>query len=75
MALTRSTALEEKEHGVRVNAIAPGVVDTAQNREEMGEDAMDWVTRDEVVDAVLFLAGEAGSGVSGETLRVMGRQI
>ena len=75
VALTRSTALEEKDHGVRVNAIAPGVVDTEQNRDQMGEDAMDWVERDEIVDAVLFLAGDAGAGVNGETLRVVGRQI
>ena len=75
VSLTRSTALEEKDNGVRVNAIAPGVIDTAQNKEEMGQDAMDWVTRDEIVQAVLFLAGDAGSGVNGETIRVQGRQI
>lgn len=75
VALTRSMALEEKEHGVRVNAIAPGIVDTAQNRDEMGEDAADWVSREEIVSAVLFLAGAAGSGVSGETIRVLGRQL
>ena len=75
VSLTRSTALEEKDNGVRVNAIAPGVVDTAQNREQMGEDAMAWVERDEIVAAVLFLAGDAGTGVNGETIRVAGRQI
>jgi NAD(P)-dependent dehydrogenase (short-subunit alcohol dehydrogenase family) len=75
VALTRSVALEEKEHGVRVNAIAPGIVDTRQNREQMGDDAVRWVGRDEIVRAVLFLAGEEGSGVTGETLRVMGRQL
>jgi NAD(P)-dependent dehydrogenase (short-subunit alcohol dehydrogenase family) len=75
VALTRSLALEEKAHGVRVNAIAPGTVDTAQNREEMGEDGADWVTREEIVGTVLFLAGTAGSGVNGETVRVMGSQL
>lgn len=75
VALTRSLALEEKPYGVRVNAIAPGTIDTADNREEMGEDGADWVTREEIVGAVLFLAGTAGSGVNGETVRVMGSQI
>ena len=75
VALTRSTALEEKEYGVRVNAIAPGIVDTAQNRDDMGEDAVRWVDRSEIVDVVLFLAGDIGTGVNGETIRVQGQQI
>jgi NAD(P)-dependent dehydrogenase (short-subunit alcohol dehydrogenase family) len=75
VALTRSTALEEKDNGVRVNAVAPGVVNTEQNKDEMGEDAMKWVRREEIVRTVLFLAGDGGSGVNGETVRVMGRQI
>jgi NAD(P)-dependent dehydrogenase (short-subunit alcohol dehydrogenase family) len=75
VALTRSLALDERGSGVRVNAIAPGMIDTTQNREEMGEDAVDWVTREQIVDTVLFLASEAGSGVNGETVTVRGRQI
>lgn len=75
VALTRSLALDEKGNGVRVNAIAPGMIDTAQNRDEMGEGAADWVTREQIVDAVLFLAGDTGSGVNGETVAIRGRQI
>ncbi|HEX6694303.1 MAG TPA: SDR family oxidoreductase [Longimicrobiales bacterium] len=71
MALTRSMALEESVHGVRVNAIAPGMIDTDQNRAGSSADAR-FVTRDEVADAVLFLAGDVGRGVTGETLRVRG---
>jgi len=73
IALTRALALEEREHGVRVNAIAPGMIDTEQNLAEVSDpESVRWVTRDQIAEVVLFLAGEAGSGVSGETIEVVG---
>lgn len=76
VALTRALAREEREAGVRVNAVAPGMVDTAQNREGVADPAdVEWVTREQVVDVVLFLASDAGSGVNGETVRVPGRSV
>lgn len=73
VALTRSLAREERDRGVRVNAIAPGMIDTAQNRESVPDaDAVKWVTREEIVGVVRFLAGDQGRGVNGETIRVMG---
>jgi len=71
VALTRALALEEKQHGIRVNAIAPAMIDTEQNRRTADPDAR-FVTREQVAETALFLASEAASGVSGETLRVMG---
>jgi 3-oxoacyl-[acyl-carrier protein] reductase len=74
IALTRALALEEGRRGVRVNAVAPGLVDTAENRawlEGRGEAAgAKMVSMDEVVAAVLFLASGEASGISGEVLRV-----
>lgn len=84
VALTRALALEEKEHGVRVNAIAPGMVDTEQNRGTQegpdqeggtapGEGPADrFVSREEIASVALFLAGEGSSGISGETIHVLG---
>jgi NAD(P)-dependent dehydrogenase (short-subunit alcohol dehydrogenase family) len=71
IALTRATAVEEKGHGVRANAIAPGMVDTAENREQGSDDAA-FVSRDEIAAVALFLAGPDSRGVSGETIRVLG---
>ena len=73
VALTRALALEEARNGVRVNAIAPGMIDTAQNVESAREpSAVRWVTRQQIADVVLFLAGDTASGISGETIHVLG---
>ena len=74
VALTRSLAVEERDRGVRVNAIAPGLLDTAQNRESGGDDAR-FVSREEVADVVLFLLSPASAGITGETISVLGKTI
>lgn len=76
VALTRALAIEETAHGVRVNAIAPGMVDTEQNRRSAeNPDTMKWVTREQIADTVLFLASAASSGITGETIHVLGDGI
>src|SRR3954463_10972409 len=75
-AVTRSLAIEYADKGIRVNAVAPGVIATPMHEPEthavlaglhpvgrMG-------TVEEVVDAVLYL--EAAEFVTGETLHVDG---
>ncbi|HEX7120533.1 MAG TPA: SDR family NAD(P)-dependent oxidoreductase [Longimicrobiales bacterium] len=75
-ALTRAMALEEAPNGVRVNAIAPGMIDTEQNRAAVDDPtAVKWVTREQIAAAVLFLAGDAGSGVNGEVVAVVGEGV
>ena len=73
IAHTRALALEEKHEGVRVNAIAPGMIDTAQNRASVEDpERTQWVTREEIADATVFLVSDAASGISGETVHVLG---
>lgn len=76
IALTRSLALEERSNGVRVNAIAPAMIDTDQNRRTLGdaEDAR-LVTRDEIAEVAFFLATPKSSGVTGATIPVVGDAI
>lgn len=74
VALTHALAVEERVHGVRANAIAPGLIDTDQNRQHAGDDAR-YVTRDEIADVVVFLLSPAAAGITGETIRVLGATI
>jgi 3-oxoacyl-[acyl-carrier protein] reductase/2-deoxy-D-gluconate 3-dehydrogenase len=76
VALTRALAIEEKQHGVRVNALAPGMIDTEQNRQAAADPAsVKWVSREEVAAVVLFLASDAAGGVTGEVIHVLGEGI
>ncbi len=71
---TQNLAIEYAKDGIRFNAVAPGVVDTAMHRNDpddsTSQPAMKKATVKDIVDAVLYLA-EAGH-VSGEILHVDG---
>lgn len=69
-AITRALALEVREAGVRVNAIAPGTVRTQDNRQSMGNAAVHWVEISDIVNAVMFLASDASAGITGHVLPV-----
>jgi 3-oxoacyl-[acyl-carrier protein] reductase len=80
--LTMLSARELGPQGIRVNAIAPGLIFTDTIREELPDEIVDLVkrqqvlTRDgaeqDVVEALLYLCSERSAFVSGETLRVSG---
>src|ERR1700690_3725778 len=71
---TQNLAIEYAKDGIRFNAIAPGVVDTAMPRNEPNDSTlqpeMKKATVKDIVDAVLYLA--EASHVSGEILHVDG---
>jgi NAD(P)-dependent dehydrogenase (short-subunit alcohol dehydrogenase family) len=70
-SLTRSLALELRDHGVRVNAVAPGLARTAENLQAMGGEAgARWVELEEIVNAVMFLASDLAAGITGHVLPV-----
>jgi len=72
-ALTRTLALEGRDHGIRVNAVAPGLVDTASNVEAMKPtDMKKWAKREDIARVVVFLASDAAAGITGQTLAVTG---
>jgi NAD(P)-dependent dehydrogenase (short-subunit alcohol dehydrogenase family) len=82
-AATRSLAIELGPHGIRVNSVAPGVVDThmwARNKAIPGVveeiEALTplrrWATPADIADVVVFLASDAARFVTGETVCVDG---
>jgi NAD(P)-dependent dehydrogenase (short-subunit alcohol dehydrogenase family) len=76
IALTRALAVEEKENGVRVNAIAPGLIDTEQNRATAADPATTtFVPREDVAGVAWFLTTEAARSVTGEVVSVLGKTI
>ncbi len=76
VALTRTFALEGRKHNIGVNAVAPGLVDTRSNVKAMQpkpEDLPRWPKREEVAAAVVFLASDEASGITGQVIEVPGR--
>jgi 3-oxoacyl-[acyl-carrier protein] reductase len=71
--LTEALAAEWKGK-ITVNAVLPSTIDTPANRADMPKaDFAKWVTPQELADAMLFLASDAASAVTGALLPVSGR--
>ncbi len=75
VSLTRALAKELRDDGIRVNAVAPGTMKTADNLAQMSGAKVRWVELDELAAAVLYLASDDARGVSGEILAVTGRDV
>ena len=70
VAITRALALEVRDAGVRVNAVAPGTVRTHDKRASISGAGVHWVEISELVNAVMFLASDLSAGVTGHVLPV-----
>lgn len=85
IALTKSQAKELAPHGVRVNAISPGTIDTPFHEvfstPEMLQNAIATIplgrlgTPEDCAKVVAFLASDAAGYVVGETIEVNGGQL
>lgn len=79
MAMTRGLARAFGKNGIRVNCVAPGVIDTAMARAVPGSEERvkaaplgRWGTRAEVADTIAYLLGDGSSYLTGQTLDVNG---
>lgn len=81
IGLTKALAKELGPSGIRVNCVAPGVVDTEMNA-SLGEAVLDGLAEEtplgrigrpeEIAAAIFFLAGEEASFITGQILGVNG---
>lgn len=72
--LTEALAEEQKEAGIKVNAVLPSIIDTPANRKDMPDaDFSKWVTPAEIADTIRFLLSDAARGVTGAAIAVPGR--
>ena len=82
VGLTRSAALELARNNIRVNAVAPGLTDTAQPRYGMTEQEISdraqlsplgrIVRPEEIADMAMFLCSEQAAMVTGQVYHVNG---
>ena len=84
IGLTKTAALEQSHHHIRVNAVAPGAVDTGMLWRTVHESEENFkkvsslhpmgrvATADEVANAALWLCSDAASFVTGHVLNVDG---
>ena len=85
IGLTRAAARDLAKYRIRVNAIAPGLVDTDQPRDGMTEGEIAQAGQEvplgriaqpvDIADVVLFLASDESRHITGQTLHVNGGQI
>jgi len=83
--LTKAMALELARHRIRVNALAPGYVETGINREFFASDAGQALIKrvpqrrigkpEELAAALLLLASDAGSYMTGSVVTVDGGHL
>jgi NAD(P)-dependent dehydrogenase (short-subunit alcohol dehydrogenase family) len=81
--MTKTLAVAWARHGIRVNAVAPGVVETAMTAPMLGVDELTrpllartpmgrFATPADIAPVVLFLASPAAGYITGQTLPVDG---
>ena len=81
---TKNAALDLSEYGIRVNAVAPGIIGTGMNENQASLDPKKWRERtqgiplqragspDDIAPMVLYLASEKASWITGKVIEIDG---
>ena len=69
IGFTKSAAEEGKPDNIRVNAIAPGKVDTPM-REKVSEDKERMLRTEDCIGASLFLASDESRYITGQVIEI-----
>jgi len=85
LGLTRAAAKELGPHGITVNAVCPGMIDTELTRENASDDLLERLaasypvprlgTALEVADLICFAASEAAGYITGASLDINGGDL
>jgi NAD(P)-dependent dehydrogenase (short-subunit alcohol dehydrogenase family) len=86
VSLTRSLANAFAPHKIRVNAVAPGVIDTAQPRAHLTQEQFDQVAQqmiplrrigdvEDIAAMIAFLVSDGAGYITGQTIHVNGGQL
>lgn len=85
LGLTRAAAKELGCHGVTVNAVCPGMIDTELTRESASDDQLERLARSypvprlgtalEVADLICFIASERAGYITGASLDINGGDL
>ncbi len=66
LRLVQVMATELRGHGITVNAVLPGTIDTASNRNSMPKaDRSSWVSADAVASVIVWLLSDDAAAVTG----------
>lgn len=71
--LTKELAREYRDADIRVNAVAPATVRTADNVAQMADSKTPLVELDEVVNTVAFLASDDARAITGQIVPITGK--
>ena len=71
ITMTKTTAIQTQEYGIRANAVAPGIVDTPGQRiynHNVGQDDIKMGTANSVARAIMYLLCDAPPVMTGQVL-------
>ena len=71
VTMTKTTAIQTKEHGIQCNAVAPGIVDTPGQRvynHSVGQDGVAMGNAEDVAKAIVYLLADAPFVMTGQVI-------